>query len=101
MKKKGQLTMFVILGIVILGLVLGYVLLFSDYAIIDTFIGERGTPESFMINCVEGNVKLSISNFLANNLYLEPVENNYFKYNNNDISEIIPIFCTVGEFNAP
>ena len=93
--------MFVVMGIVILGTILGYVLLFSDYAITDKFIKEIQDPESFMSSCVESNLNSIVNNLLENNLYSSPVEDNYFKYNNDGVPERIPFLCTVGEFNAP
>lgn len=99
--KQGQLTLFIILGIVILVVVTAYVLLFSKYAVIDLFKDDVSDPRAFMTGCLTKDTENIVSTFIDNNLYTKPVETNYFKYNNNEVAENVPYMCKVGEFYSP
>jgi hypothetical protein len=101
MQKRGQLTLFIILGIVIVTGVLTYVFVFSEYAIFNPFGKEISDPEAYMEDCLIGEIEETINSFVENNFYSSEVEENYFRYNNDGVSEKIPYLCKVGDFYRP
>ena len=100
-QKRGQLTLFIILGIVALVAVSTYVLVFSEYAVVDVFRSDISEPHSFIEECIREDTEEVVDRFLSNNFYSQEVESNFFRYNNNEVSERIPLLCTVAEFNSP
>jgi hypothetical protein len=91
----------VIGGIVIIVLAILYLLVLSDYNILDIFNEDISDPNIYLASCLSGDVSEIVDTFLSNNLYPEEVEDNFFKYNNDGQSENIPYLCKVGEFYSP
>jgi hypothetical protein len=101
MQKRGQLTLFIILGIIVAVASLIYILVFSKYSIIDGVRAKSSNPEEFLEECIKKDMEALVINFLENNFHAEIPEDNFFRHNNNGVLEKIPILCTVGEFNVP
>ena len=100
MYKRGQLTIFVILGILLVVTFSSYFLFFSDYSPLDYFKKDMKNPNDYIEDCVSEVSEKIVGNFLSNNFYFEEPETNYFRYNNDGKNEKIPYLCTVGEFYA-
>ncbi|MAG40003.1 hypothetical protein CMI41_03485 [Candidatus Pacearchaeota archaeon] len=101
MKKGGQLTLLVIAGIVAILLALIYVLVVSDYNILDIFNEDISDPNLYLESCLAGDISEIVNSFLENNFYYEEIEENFFLYNDEDESEKVPYLCKVGEFYSP
>lgn len=81
MRKKGQITMFVIVAIII---VVAAVLLFFAYPAIKTNIGLTSkNPSGFMQSCLEDKIKEGINKMSVQGGSLEPEV--YYLYNNEKI----------------
>jgi hypothetical protein len=101
MYKRGQLTLFIILGIMVVVVVSSYILFFSDYSPLSYFNKDLKNPNDYISECVTFAAEDVLSSYLDNNFFFEEVENNYFRYNNDGVNENVPYLCTVGEFYKP
>jgi hypothetical protein len=79
MEKKGQVTIFIIVGILIVGLILLF-FLFKDSINLPTIGGEEKNPSSYLESCLEENVKEGINLLLLQGGKISPNSYKSFKF---------------------
>ncbi len=88
--KRGQITIFIIIGIIIVGLAIVIYLVFPQ---IKTKIGlSSKNPSSFMQACMEDSIKETVKTISSNGGSINP--KNYVLYNNNKIEYL----CYTNEY---
>lgn len=93
MKKKGQLTLFIVLGIIIVAVVLVYFLTPS----LKIFKPITSNPEQFISSCVQESFEEAEKNILQNNGFPNQNFSNFIIFK----SEKIPYQCISSEFYSP
>jgi hypothetical protein len=92
--KKAQVTLFIIVGVVLVTLAI-------SFFILRPYISERmssiSAPEAFLEDCVKNSLKNTETILINNNLKFNPNFSNYYMYK----SEKVPFFCTTFEFYGP
>lgn len=80
-KKRGQITIFIILGIILISAVVLF-FLFREQTTIDTTGKPDENPESFMNSCLEGKIKNAINYLSLRGGYVNNSLNLNFKFEN-------------------
>ena len=92
MKRKGQVTIFIIIGIILISSIVIF-FLFREEATIDTTGRSEENPESFLESCMENNVKEAIEVISIHGGYLNNELYKSFKFEDEGISLNISYLC--------
>jgi len=94
MKKKGQVTLFVIISVLLVTAIIGFFIFkpsfFSD-------ISSTANPEGYLDKCAEDSIQKTEKLLLENNFHIDQNFTNYLLYK----SEKVPYQCTASEFYLP
>lgn len=92
--KKGQVTLFVILGIILVGAISAFFFFYKPD--INLFRSSTSDPASFLTSCIEDSIKLSEKEFFDSDTM---TLNTTLLYNHN--RQIMPFLCYSSEFYQP
>jgi hypothetical protein len=92
MKKKGQMTIFIIVGVLIVALIAGYFLFRSGKL---PWIGGKGEddPQGYMQSCIEEDLRETIETISMQGGYLENKLNKRFRFDDESTATNISYLC--------
>ena len=91
-KKRGQITIFIILGIILISAVVLF-FLFREQTTIDTTGKPEENPEAFMNSCLEGKIKNAINELALRGGYVNNSLNINFKFEDEEIFVDVSYLC--------
>ena len=92
--RKAQLTLFIIVGILLVAVILFILFLYKTPDIVNN---PSKNPEGFIDKCVSDSIKKEEQTILNSNGYPDSAFKNYLLYN----QKKIPYLCVVSEFYSP
>ena len=93
MKKRGQVTIFIIIGIVIVSAIALFLLLRSGFEIPGIGIGKETSPSSFLESCMEDKIKETIEIISSQGGYVTPSLYKSFKFEDENSPTDISYLC--------
>jgi hypothetical protein len=106
MQKRGQVTVFIILGVLILGLIIGFFFLRNN-SVIEELKVEDKTIETtfikmFVENCLEKSLIESIKHVFSNGGYYNyPINKKLLQFTNEDEKLSVPYYFIDDDVNIP
>ena len=93
MEKRGQITIFVILGIIIIVIFILFFLLRTNIKPEINYEISEKNPNYFLKTCIEDDLRYNIDKISINGGYLNPVLTKTFKFENEEIFSEIAYLC--------
>ncbi len=93
MKKGGQVTIFIIVGIIIIGIIALFFLFRGGVQIPGVGVGEETNPPSFLESCIEEKVREAVNIISFQGGYINPSLYKSFKFENEDLPVNISYLC--------